>query len=161
MLIKGWNVFAHSTFLDQLEELIDEVEVARRRDPENYLRRNAAKRLGAILKIGFEVLPQDPTRAEYRLGDTQGVTYRHWFRVKFFQQYRLFFRYSSRLKTILLVWVNDGATKRAFGSKTDAYTVFRRMLEAGRPPDDWDMLMADSEANTLRLRRVAAGRKSE
>jgi toxin YhaV len=31
---------------------------------------------------------------------------------------------------------------RAYGSKSDAYAVFARMLASGQPPDSWDKLMA-------------------
>jgi len=34
--------------------------------------------------------------------------------------------------------VNDEKNKRAYGSKTNAYRVFEKMLNSGHPPDDWD-----------------------
>ncbi len=154
-VVNGWRLYAHSLFLDQLEALIGEVEGARRRDPEHYVRSNAAKRLAAITKLAFDAIPQDPTRAVYRQGDTLGGQYTHWFRASFFQQFRLFFRYSSDDKTIIYVWVNDERSRRAYGSKTDAYRVFRRMLAAGSPPDTWDHLLSHAAGNTRRLRRAA------
>ncbi|MGQ0815981.1 MAG: type II toxin-antitoxin system YhaV family toxin [Gemmatimonadota bacterium] len=33
-------------------------------------------------------------------------------------------------------------TLRKRGARTDPYVVFRRTLEAGAPPDDWDALIA-------------------
>lgn len=48
----------------------------------------------------------------------------HWFRAKFFQQYRLFFCYHQASKIIVYAWVNIEATLRAYDSKTDAYQVF-------------------------------------
>jgi len=62
-------------------------------------------------------IPQDPTRKEYQQGLTLGAEHRHWRRAKFFQQYRLFFRFHSRSKLIVLGWVNDTGTKRAYGSR--------------------------------------------
>ena len=50
---------------------------------------------------------------EYRKGGTLGDEHKHWFRAKFFQQYRLFFRYHGPSKVIVLAWVNDEDTKRA------------------------------------------------
>jgi len=154
-VVNGWRLYAHTLFLDQLETLVGEVEQARRRDPEAYVRSAAAKRLAAITKLAFDVIPQDPTRPAYRLGDTLGREHTHWFRAVFFQQYRLFFRYSSDDKAIIYVWVNDDRTKRAYGSKTDAYRVFRRMLAVGDPPDTWDHLVRHGAENTRRLRRAA------
>ena len=37
-------------------------------------------------------------------------------RAKFFQQYRLFFRYHAQAKVIVFAWVNDEDTKQAYGS---------------------------------------------
>ncbi|MCX7117650.1 MAG: type II toxin-antitoxin system YhaV family toxin [Legionellales bacterium] len=69
---------------------------------------------------------------------------KHWFRVKFFQQYRLFFRYHLEKKIIIYAWVNDKNTKRAYEKKIDAYTVFRKMLINGKPPNTWDDLLKEA-----------------
>ena len=60
---------------------------------------------------------------------------------KFFQQYRLFFRFHLEKKIIIYTWVNDENTKRAYDKKTDAYTVFKKMLKNGNPPNNWDDLL--------------------
>jgi toxin YhaV len=136
LVIHGWTIFAHPLFLDQFEALTRQVEALRAKDPSGYVKKNAAKRLAAILKLAFDVIPQDPTRPEYRLGNTLGDEHKHWFRAKFFQQYRLFFRFHAPSKMIVLAWVNDGDTKRAYESDGDAYRVFRKMLASGHPPSD-------------------------
>jgi toxin YhaV len=107
LLINGWQIFAHPLFLEQVEELVAQVEHLRQKNPKGYKKKNATKRLAAIAKLAFEVIPQDPTRHEYRQGSTLGNDYKYWFRAKFFQQYRLFFRYHQESKIILLAWVND------------------------------------------------------
>jgi toxin YhaV len=122
-----------------------------------WILRNTTKRLAAIAKLAFEVIPQDPARAEYRQGNTLGDEHKHWFRAKFFQHYRLFFRYHASSKVIVYAWVNDDATKRAYESSDDAYRVFRKMLESGHPPDDWDQLLAEAHRESDRLQRLAAG----
>ncbi len=141
--INGWRIYLHPCFLDQYETLLAAVEAARTRDPENYRKRASSKMLAAIYKLAFEVIPADPTRPEYRLGDTLGKQHRHWFRAKFFQQYRLFFRFQESARVIIIAWVNDEGSKRAYGSKTDAYAVFTRMLARNRPPSDWTALIAE------------------
>ena len=50
---------------------------------------------------------------------TLGDAYRHWFRAKFFQQYRLFFRYHAASRIIVYAWVNDEDTRRAYESADD------------------------------------------
>jgi toxin YhaV len=154
LIINGWRIFAHSLFLDRLEELLKQVELLRQKDPQNYRKKNATKRLAAIAKLAFEVIPQDPTRNEYRLGATLGDEYKHWFRAKFFQQYRLFFRYHLESKIIVFAWVNDEKSKRAYGSKTDAYRIFQKMLSEDRPPDDWDVLLEEAKAEFDRLEKI-------
>jgi toxin YhaV len=109
-VVHGWTIFVHPLFLAQLEALAAEVEALRRKDPAGYTRKNASKRLAAITKLAFDVIPQDPARPEYRQGGALGDAYRHWFRAKFFQQYRLFFRYHASSKVIVYAWVNDEAT---------------------------------------------------
>lgn len=34
--------------------------------------------------------------------------------------------------------MNDENTLRTYGKKTDAYTVFSKMLKRGHPPADWE-----------------------
>ncbi|MEO8441482.1 MAG: type II toxin-antitoxin system YhaV family toxin [Betaproteobacteria bacterium] len=118
------------------ETLIQQVERLKRKGPKAFTKKNATKRLAAIAKLAFKVIPQDPARSEYRQGNTLGENYKHWFRAKFFQQYRLFFRYHAATKLIVYAWVNDDETKRAYESEDDAYRIFRKMLEGGQPPDD-------------------------
>ncbi len=113
LVVNGWAIFGHPLFLDQLDALIQQVEAQRRKDPVGYVRKNASKRLAAIAKLAFEAIPQDPGRAEYRQGGSLGEAHKHWFRAKFFQQYRLFFRYHLESRIIVYAWVNDDDTKRA------------------------------------------------
>lgn len=155
LAINGWSIFAHSLFLDQFEELLTQVERLRQKAPSNYQKKNATKRLAAIAKLAFEVIPQDPTSSEYRQGTTLGDEYKHWFRAKFFQQYRLFFRYHLESRIIVYAWVNNEDSKRASDSNTDAYRVFKKMLESGHPPDDWNVLLEEAKSETNRLGEVA------
>ena len=157
LVVHGWTVFAHPLFLAELEALERQIEALRQKDPLGYRNRNASKRLAAITKLAFEVIPQDPTRAKYRQGSTVGDEHKHWRRAKFFQQYRLFFRFHAASRLLVYAWVNDEATKRAYESRDDAYRVFRRMLESGHPPDDWETLLAEARAEAQRLRELGAG----
>lgn len=119
LVVNGWTVFAHPLFLAQLEAITRQVEGLKQKDPVGFTKKNATKRLAAIAKQAFEVIPQDPPRAEYRQGNTLGDDHKHWFRAKFFQQYRLFFRYHAPSIVIVLAWVNDEDTKRAYDIEGD------------------------------------------
>ena len=155
LVVSGWTLFAHPLFLDQIEALIAHVESLRRKDPAGFSRKNATKWLAAISKLAFEAIPQDPGRPEYRQGGTLGEEHKHWFRAKFFQQYRLFFRFHQDSRIIVYAWVNDEDTKRAYDSGDDAYRVFRKMLESGRPPTDWPTLLADAKGQSSRLMELS------
>ena len=61
------------------------------------------------------------------------------------------FRYHQASKIIIFAWVNDEDSKLAYGSKTDAYRVFRKMLDNYNPPDDWDTLLEEAKAESNRL----------
>ena len=154
LVINGWDIFAHPLFLNQFEELLTQVEHLRQKYPQDYKKKNATKRLAAIAKLAFDVIPQDPTLSNYRQGSTLGDDYKHWFRAKFFQQYRLFFRYHQESKIIVFAWVNDENSKRSYDSNTDAYRVFKQMLESGHPPDNWNDLLKDAKCETNRLEKA-------
>lgn len=157
LVIRGWTIFAHPLFLAQIETLAQEVEALMGRDPVGFVHKNASKRLAAITKLAFDVIPQDPARPEYRQGNALGPGHKHWFRAKFLQQYRLFFRFHAGSKIIVYAWVNDQDTRRAYESHHDAYRVFRQMLKNGHPPDGWDRLLDESRTEGVRLRVYAVG----
>lgn len=157
LAVNGWQLFAHPLFLDQLDRLAAAVERARTKDPRGWRKSANAKLLAALRQLVFETIPQDPTRAEYRQGGTLGDARKHWFRAKFGNgRFRLFFRYSTSAKVIIFAWVNDETTLRTYGAKSDAYAVFRKMLDKGNPPDSWEALMAASTDESARQRLEAA-----
>ena len=142
MQVNGWELFAHPLLLEQLDKLTAAVEKERSKKPKTYESGANSKVLSALHQLMFVTIPGDPTRPEYRQGGTLGADRKHWFRAKFGgQRFRLFFRYDSRAKIIIYAWVNDSDSLRTYGSKTDAYAVFRKMLDNGNPPDGWAGLL--------------------
>ncbi|MFA6314594.1 MAG: type II toxin-antitoxin system YhaV family toxin [Sterolibacterium sp.] len=154
LVVNGWSLFAHPLFLDQVEALISKVEALKAKNPKTYKQKNCTKRLAAIAKLALEIIPENPGRPEYRQGDTLGADRRHWFRAKFFQQYRLFFRFHASQRILVFAWVNDEDSKRAFESSVDAYRVFRKMLSGGHPPDDWETLLKEARADSKRMAKL-------
>ena len=149
LLINGWLIYGHPLFLNQLEDLIAQVEQLKTASPREYQQKKKTKLLTAILKVAFEIISSNPADRRFFQGNTLGSSHRHWYRAKFFDgRFRLFFRYSSAAKVIVLAWVNDEETLRTYGSKTDAYAVFKTMLGKKRPPDDWDTLLKESLKET-------------
>ena len=52
--------------------------------------------------------------------------------------------------------MNDEDAKRAFERSDDAYRVFRKMLESGHPPDDWEQILAEAQKESQRLQESLA-----
>ena len=140
----GWKLYAHPCFIDQLTVLAEQVEILREIEPNRYMEKKATKKLAAIRKLILEIVPSNPERPEYRQGDALGPNRRHWFRAKLFQQYRLFFRFHSPSHIIVYVWINGDDSLRAYGSKSDVYRTFQKMLDSGHPPETWDMLLKEA-----------------
>jgi toxin YhaV len=145
----GWTIYFHPLFTEQCERLVTNVELARRRHGANPKSADV-KLLALIRRLVTHDIPGDPMRSAYRQGKTLGAERKHWFRAKFGgSRFRLFFRFRSDAKIIVITWVNDAETLRTYGSRTDAYEVFKGMLDSGNPSDDWDALLkaaSDPEA---------------
>ncbi len=154
LVVNGWILFAHRLFLDQVETLLAKVEVLKAKDPRTWKKKNSTKRLAAITKLVLEDIPDDPARQEYLQGGTLGADRKHWFRAKFYQQYRLFFRFHATQRIIVYACVNDDDTKRAYESSDDVYRVFRKMIDTGHPPDDWDLLLKEARKASRQLSRL-------
>ncbi len=159
--INGWKIYTHPLFLDQFETLLDEVDQLRIKHPKDFTKKKKTKLLAAIVTMAFEIIPCDPAARKFLQGTTLGDAYKHWHRGKFFEgRFRLFFRYSSKAKIIVLAWVNDSETLRTYGSKSDAYAVFQSMLAKGNPPDSWDELLTESLKVIERQKKLfARGKK--
>ena len=154
--VHGWIIRAHPLFLDQLERLTSAVEREASRKPDSFRSSANFKLLVALRKLMSEVIPADPTSPAFRQGGTLGPERKHWFRAKFGNgRFRLFFRYNLSAKVLVFAWVNDADSLRTYGSRSDAYAVFRAMLEDGNPPDSWTELLEAASSNAA-IRRLDA-----
>jgi toxin YhaV len=142
LVVNGWRILVWTQFRDRWTALRREVARLRERDPEGYVRHPLTKFLRNVSEIVLKQVPEDPGAPRFRQGNKLGARYRGWHRAKFNQRFRLFFRYSTTHKIIVYGWLNDEGTLRKEGARSDAYAVFRHMLEAGHPPDDWNELVA-------------------
>ena len=147
----GWTLLFHDCLVEQLQKLDAAARRAEQNDPQGFESNANVKLINALSHLMLEVVPSDPSRDEYRQGNTLGQAYRHWRRAKIGRRFRLFFRYDSRAEMIVFAWVNDEQTLRAAGSKSDPYAVFEKMLSRGNPPDDWNTLKAASRENWNKL----------
>lgn len=144
MVVNGWTLFTHPIFAQQLERLHSRVNELAAKNPATYQQESAAKLLATIRRHIVETIPRNPAAPEFRQGNTLGPDNRHWFRAKFHERYRLFFRFSTKHKVIIYAWVNDESSLRKAGAKTDPYAIFREMLASGNPPSEIDQLLRAS-----------------
>jgi len=144
MVVNGWTLFAHALFAQQLERLHSRVSELAAKNPATYHQEPAAKLLATIRRYILEIIPKNPSAPEFRQGNTLGPDNRHWFRAKFHERYRLFFRFSTKHRVIIYTWVNDENSLRKAGAKTDPYAIFREMLTSGNPPSDIEQLLKAS-----------------
>lgn len=147
--VHGWWLLSWSEFQRQFDSLLAEVERIREQDPLGYRAHPKAKLLATILRLVTEDIPADPGHKDFRQGTTLGSDYTGWYRAKFHQRFRLFFRFRSAERAIVYAWVNTESRLRKSGDKNDPCAVFRRMLDRGSPPTGFDELLSESTA--LRL----------
>src|SRR5450756_646672 len=139
-----WTLLFHQCVLGQLQRFKTAADKAVAKDAQAAAENANVKLFAALAKLILETVPGDPSKDEFRQGNTMGADYRHWRRAKFGRRFRLFFRYDSQSKVIIYAWVNDDKTLRTAGGKNDSYAVFKKMLTHGNPPDDWQALLAQS-----------------
>lgn len=156
----GWTLLFHPRILDQIERLRDAARAESRKRSADSPAGPNTKLLATLWDQIVTQVPEDPGRTQYRQGNTLGGELRHWQRTKFGNgRFRLFFRYHGKSRLIVFAWVNDTETLRTYGSRTDAYAVFRRMLDSGNPPDDWEALVrASSNPDAIRRARALLDR---
>lgn len=98
----------------------------------------AATVLAALVRVMRDRIARDPNAADSRLRRDLGA----WRRVKFLGRLRLFYRFNSAHRLVVLTWLNDENTLRKEGAATDPYVVFAGMLARGEVPGDWAALVA-------------------
>ena len=77
MQLHGWTLLFHDCLTDQLSRLHRAVQHAQRRDPKAFVSNANVKLFHALSWLMLEVIPQqDPSRDEYRRGNTLGPRYR-------------------------------------------------------------------------------------
>jgi toxin YhaV len=157
----GWRLFVHPLFQAQLEKLTKRVERLASSDPDEYVSHPATKMLATINYYVLNAIPRDPNGPEFRQGNTLGADNRHWFRAKFHRRYRLFHRFSTEQRIIVYAWVNDEASLRKAGSKSNPCVRFKAMLESGEPPDSFVELVRTSREMDAGIRNGRRERKSD
>lgn len=104
----GWTLLFHEGVIEQLRKLQAAAQRAEQNDPQEFEGNANVKLFRALSQLILDVVPSDPSRSEYRQGNTLGTAYRHWRRAKIGRRFRLFFRYDSKAKAIMFACFRRG-----------------------------------------------------
>jgi toxin YhaV len=140
LVLNGWTFLAWPAFDERWSRLILAVAKKRTQDPEGYKTSPEARLLKGLVLVIRDHIARDPNAPAHRLRRDLAA----WRRVQVFGRYRLFYRFSSAHRVVVLAWLNDEHTLRKEGAKTDPYAVFAGLLARGAIPSDWSALVAGS-----------------
>ena len=143
-MLNGWTFLAWPAFDERWSRLILAVAKKRAADPKRYKTSPEARLLKGLVLVIRGHIARDPNAPAHRLRRDLAA----WRRVRFFGRYRLFYRFSSEHRVVVLTWLNDEHTVRKEGAKSDPYAVFAAMLARGEIPADWTALVAGSSGLT-------------
>lgn len=104
------------------------------------------KLYAAVRRALTETIPADPNHRDFWLR-AELAKFRRLKGHGLPERYRLFYVFSLQASTVIVLYLNDSATLRKAGSKTDPYEIFRGLVKS-------EKLGADFEAN-LAMWRVA------
>ncbi len=144
----NWDTYFHPAFAEVFQRLVKDVDKICEKNPSSFQSHPKSKFLKKLKDLIFKEIPQDPNNKNYFLGNTLGQENKHWRRAKLFKRFRLFFQFNTTRKVIIYAWLNDENTKRKEGSKNDPYSIFKKRLAKGCPPDNWKDLLEESELHS-------------
>lgn len=134
----GWTIYFHRVFEERYRELLANAGKLRNRlPPEQYVQHAEVKLLAKLNRVLREVIPANPEARDFWLEDDLSK----FRRTKGFglpDRYRLFWAFSTRLRIIIILYLNDEQTLRKRGSATDPYSVFRRLIQRKELGSDFD-----------------------
>jgi len=146
LIINGWEILFFRLFFEIYVKLVREVEALREKDPDGYKSHRNTKLLASVQKSIIQDVPADPLHKKFMLSKSLDKTYKEWRRVKkgLPPRYRMFFRFHTKYKNVIFVWLNHEGCLRKKGDKHDVYSVFQKMLDRSEIPPDYKDLMASS-----------------
>lgn len=141
--INGWLVLLHPIFEQRYRSLLANVrrlnnELA---SEEAYRQHPTVKLTAAVRRLVLEIVPQNPNARDFLLTRPP----QHFRRAKkkgLSPRYRLFWVASVEASTIIFLYLNDEATLRKEGARTDPYAIFKRLVERGEIGADFQANLA-------------------
>ncbi len=139
----GWNLLFHDGLIEQLQKLQTAAQKAKAQDPQGFESNANLKLFNALAQLMLETVPSDPSRDEYRQGNTMGPAFRHWRRAKLGRRFRLFFRFDSKTRIIIFMAMMEAQTylaKRQARADLNAFDAVMART-GGEPPREGDRIL--------------------
>ncbi len=139
----GWNLLFHEGLIEQLQKLQTAAKKAKAQDPQGFESNANLKLFNALAQLMLETVPSDPSRDEYRQGNTMGPAFRHWRRAKLGRRFRLFFRFDSKTRIIIFMAMMEAQTylaKRQARADLNAFDAVMART-GGEPPREGDRIL--------------------
>jgi len=143
----GWTVYFHPVFAERYNQLLARAAALRRElSREEYRHHHSVKLLAKVTRVIREAVPANPDAPEFRL-KRDLAKFRRVEGHGLPQRYRVFWVFSSRLRVIIFLYLNDETTLRKEGADTDPYEVFKRLIARGEIRADlgenWEVLQQE------------------
>ncbi|MCX7235171.1 MAG: type II toxin-antitoxin system YhaV family toxin [Burkholderiales bacterium] len=139
----SWNLLFHDGLIEQLQKLQTAAQKAQTQDPQGFESNANVKLFNALAQLMLETVPSDPSRDEYRQGNTMGPAFRHWRRAKLGRRFRLFFRFDSKTRIIIFMAMMEAQTylaKRQARADLNAFDAVMART-GGEPPREGDRIL--------------------
>ena len=139
----GWNLLFHDGLIEQLQKLQTAAQKAKAQDPQGFESNANVKLFNALAQLMLETVPSDPSRDEYRQGNTMDPAFRHWRQAKLGRRFRLFFRFDSKTRIIIFMAMMEAQTYLAKRQARADLTAFDAVMArtGGEPPREGDRIL--------------------
>jgi toxin YhaV len=147
-IFHGWTVLFTEPFLSAYGDLSARARKLKGAlSGEEYERHPDVKLFLAVRELTRNVIPSGPQHADYQLhGDL--AKFRRTKGRGLPKRYRLFWVFSEQLRVIIFLYMNDSASLRKEGDRSDPYNLFSSMVQRGE-------IRADFEENYRHWRKAS------
>jgi toxin YhaV len=142
LVVNGWTLLYHPVFGQRYAELRNEARRLKRElPPDAFAAHPLVKLVAAVRRLLVEIVPADPNAPEFWLRG-ELARFRRARGHGLPPRYRLFWVFSQSTRVVIYLYLNDQATLRKEGSRSDPYEVFKGLVARGQIGADFDTNLA-------------------
>lgn len=139
VLVKnGWTLYYHHVFGDRYAAMRARAkELKKQLATDDFVRHPDVRLVAAVRRVILDIIPEDPNRSDFWLKGNLAM----FRRVKGYglpDRYRLFYVFSTQVKVVIVLYVNDSGTLRKEDARTDPYEVFSDLVRSGQIGSDFE-----------------------